>query len=126
MNSHIRIFRVSAVVVQGEFDIDVSLWNLLIETNRYYEIKPESGAVKRIYKEKLNTVIDETKFYTNGSLSYTAFCIEDRIADMRMEIVQKLQLKINTYISQLQLNQRAIEQQYLLLHTKHHVETGLH
>lgn len=114
MSSQIRIFKVSAELEKGQFDIKVSPWKLLIETNRYYEIKPENGPVKRIYKEKLNTVVEESKSYTNGFLSCSAFCIEDQVNDMKMLIVQKLQLKIKDYMNELQLNQKAIEQNCLL------------
>lgn len=114
MSSQIRIFKVSAELEKSQFDIKVSPWKLLIETNRYYEIKPENGPVKRIYKEKLNTVVEESKSYTNGFLSCSAFCIEDQVNDMKMLIVQNLQLKIKDYMNELQLNQKAIEQKYLL------------
>lgn len=113
MNSHKVIIKVLGQLREGEFDIQIIPWKLLIETNRYYEIKPENGAVKRIYKEKLNTIVDESKSYTNGFLYCSAFCIEDRIDDMKREIVQQLQLKIKNYMNELQLNQKAIEQQFL-------------
>lgn len=111
MNSQIRIVKVSAAIEKDEFDVKVSHWRLLLETNRYYEIKGEDGPVKRIYKEKLNTVVDETKSYTAGQLSCSAFCIEDRVNEMQIEILRSLQLKINDYMSQLHLNQKAIERQ---------------
>lgn len=118
MSSHIRIVKVSAEVERDEYDVKVSHWKLLLETNRYYEIKPESGPVKRIYKEKLNTVVDETKSYADGFLSCSAFCIEDRVNEMQIEILRKLQLKINSYRDELQLNQKALEQQHLQLKSK--------
>lgn len=108
-NHHQRIVKVSGELREGKFEIKISHWKLLIETNRYYEIKPENGVVKRIYKEKLNTVCDETKSYVNGFLSCSAYCNEDRINDMQIEILKLLQLKIKTYINELQLNQRAID-----------------
>ncbi|MEK5027499.1 hypothetical protein [Paenibacillus sp. FSL M7-1046] len=114
MNNQIRIVKVSAEIEKDEFDIKVSHWRLLLETNRYYEIKPEFGPVKRIYKEKLNTVTDETKSYADGILSCSAFCIEDRVNEMQLEILRKLQLKINSFRDELQLNQKAIEQQKFL------------
>ncbi|MCR8660231.1 hypothetical protein [Paenibacillus endoradicis] len=119
MNSHKNLVKVTGEIREGEFDIKISLWKLLIETNRYYEIKPENGAVKRIYKEKLHTIIDESKSYTNGFLTCSAFCIEDRINDMQIEIVQKLQLRISAYIDDLRLNQNAINQRYHLLENNH-------
>ncbi|WP_232380874.1 MULTISPECIES: hypothetical protein [Paenibacillus] len=114
MDSHIRIVKVSAAIEKDEFDVKVSHWRLLLETNRYYEIKGEDGPVKRIYKEKLNTVVDESKSYTAGQLSCSAFCIEDRINEMQIEILHKLQLKINDYMNQLHLNQKAIERQTIV------------
>lgn len=113
MNSHIRIVKVSAEIERDEFDIKVSHWRLLLETNRYYEIKSETGPVKRIYKEKLNTVTDETKAYTDGYLSCSAFCAEERVNEMQLEILRQLQLKINTIKDELHLNQQAIERQNL-------------
>lgn len=108
-NHHQRIVKITGELREGKFEIKISHWKLLIETNRYYEIKPENGVVKRIYKEKLNTVCDETKSYVNGFLSCSAYCNEDRINDMQIEILKLLQLKIKTYINELQLNQRAID-----------------
>ncbi|MNC38024.1 hypothetical protein D3C75_866130 [compost metagenome] len=118
MDSHIRIVKVSAAIEKDEFDVKVSHWRLLLETNRYYEIKGEDGPVKRIYKEKLNTVVDESKSYTAGQLSCSAFCIEDRINEMQIEILHKLQLKINDYMNQLHLNQIAIERQTIVPKTR--------
>jgi hypothetical protein len=112
MNSPIKIYKVSVQLEKDEFDVTVSHWRLLLETNRYYEIKPESGPVKRIYKEKLNTVVDDTKFYIDGYLACSAFCIEDRIDDMHIEILHKLQMKVKAYMDELRLNQRAIELQF--------------
>lgn len=108
-NHHQRIVKITGELREGKFEIKISHWKLLIETNRYYEIKPENGVVKRIYKEKLNTVYDETKSYVNGFLSCSAYCNEERINDMHIEILKLLQLKIKTYINELQLNQRAID-----------------
>lgn len=122
MNSHKRFVKVTGEIREGEFDITISPWKLLTETNRYYEIKPEIGSVKRIYKEKLHTVVDESKSYTNGFLSCSAFCIEDRIDDMQIKIAQSLQLKITTYINDLSLNQQAINQQHHLLENRQLVE----
>ncbi|WP_156830096.1 hypothetical protein [Paenibacillus sp. HW567] len=112
-NSHIRIVKVSAEIEKDEYEFKVSHWRLLLETNRYYEIKPENGPVKRIFKEKLNTIVDETKSYTDGFLACSAFCDEERIDEMQSEILKNLQLKINVYMNELQLNQKAIDQQYL-------------
>ncbi|MBY3619560.1 hypothetical protein HGO21_08385 [Acinetobacter sp. CUI P1] len=50
-NHHQRIVKVSGELREGKFEIKITHWKLLIETNRYYEIKPENGVVKRIYKE---------------------------------------------------------------------------
>ncbi|AIQ42264.1 hypothetical protein [Paenibacillus sp. FSL R5-0912] len=111
MNSPIKIFKVTVQLEKDEYDVDVTHWRLLTETNRYYEIKPESGPVKRIYKEKLNTVVDDTKSYTDGYLACSAFCIEDRIHDMHILMLHKLQMKVKAYMDELQLNQQAIELQ---------------
>jgi hypothetical protein len=108
MNSQDRIYKVSAELKRNVLDININPWKLLIETNRYYEIKPEKGQVKRLYKEKLNTIIDETKAYTNGFLYCSAFCTEDYIDDIHQDIIKNLQIQINAYVSDLQLNQRTI------------------
>lgn len=112
MNSPIKIYRVSAQLEKDAFAVKVSHWKLLLETNRYYEIKPESGPVKRIYKEKLNLVTDDTKSYTDGYLACSAFCVEERIHEMHIELLHKLQNKVKAYMEELQLNQRAIELQF--------------
>lgn len=111
MNSHIKIVKVSAAIEKDEFAVKVSHWKLLLETSRYYEIRGEEGPVKRIYKEKLNTVVDETKSYSAGQLSCSAFCAEERINEMQIEMLRKLQLKINQYMSELHLNMKAIQRQ---------------
>lgn len=111
MNSPIKIFKVTVQLEKDEYDVEASHWRLLVETNRYYEIKPESGPVKRIYKEKMNTVVDDTKSYTDGYLACSAFCIEDRIHDMHIEMLHKLQMKVKAYMDELQMNQQAIELQ---------------
>ncbi|ETT57695.1 hypothetical protein C173_31516 [Paenibacillus sp. FSL R7-277] len=112
MNSPIKIFKVTVQLEKDEYGLEVSHWRLLVETNRYYEIKPESGPVKRIYKEKLNTVVDDTKSYTDGYLACSAFCNEDRIDDMHTEMLHALQLKIKAYMDELHLNQQALELQF--------------
>ncbi|NQX46025.1 hypothetical protein HQN87_11850 [Paenibacillus tritici] len=112
MNNPIKIFKVTVQLEKDECGFEVSHWRLLVETSRYYEIKPESGPVKRIYKEKLNTVMDDTKSYTDGYLACSAFCIEDRIDDMHTEMLHTLQLKIKAYMEELHLNQQALELQF--------------
>lgn len=111
MNSPIKIFKVTVQLEKDEYGIEVSHWRLLVETSRYYEIKPENGPVKRIYKEKLHTVVDDTKAYQGGVLACSAFCHEDRIEDMHTLMLDSLQLKIRAYLEALHLNQQAIEQQ---------------
>lgn len=111
MNIPIKIYKVTVQLEKDEYGIDVSHWRLLVETNRYYEIKPENGPVKRIYKEKLNTVMDDTKAYQGGVLACSAFCHEDRIEDMHTLMLDQLQIKIRTYMDALHLNQQAIELQ---------------
>ncbi|WP_405114461.1 hypothetical protein MHH28_10040 [Paenibacillus sp. FSL K6-1217] len=112
MNSPIKILKVTVQLEKDECGLEVSHWRLLLETNRYYEIKPENGPVKRIYKEKLNTVTDDTKSYTDGYLACSAFCTPDRIDDMHTEMLHTLQVKIKAYIAELHLNQQAIELQF--------------
>lgn len=112
MNSPIKIFKVTVQLEKDEYGLEVSHWRLLVETNRYYEIKAGSGPVKRIYKEKLNMVIEDTKVYTDGFLACSAFCIEDRIEDMHTEMLHALQLKIKAYMDELHLNQQALELQF--------------
>ncbi|MNW68027.1 hypothetical protein D3C74_467160 [compost metagenome] len=63
-------------------------------------------------------MVDESKSYTAGQLSCSAFCIEDRINEMQIEILHKLQLKINDYMNQLHLNQKAIERQTIVPKTR--------
>ncbi|WP_340024328.1 hypothetical protein MHI24_04270 [Paenibacillus sp. FSL K6-1096] len=111
MNNPIKIYKVTMQLEKDECGIEVSHWRLLVETSRYYEIKPENGPVKRIYKEKLHTVVDDTKAYQGGMLACSAFCHEDRIEDMHSLMLDSLQLKIRTYLEALHLNQQAIEQQ---------------
>lgn len=111
MNSHIKIVKVSAAIEKDEFAVKVSHWRLLLETNRYYEIRAEDGPVKRIYKEKLNTVVDDTKAYSAGQLFCSAFCAEDRVNEMQIEMLRKLQLKINQYMNELEMNMKAIQRQ---------------
>lgn len=111
MNSPIKIYKVTVQLEKDEYGIEVSHWRLLVETNRYYEIKPENGPVKRIYKEKLNTVVDDTKAYQGGVLACSAFCHEDRIEDMHTLMLDQLQIKIRAYMDALHLNQQAIELQ---------------
>lgn len=113
MNNQRKIFKVSVELNRNNWDICINPWKLLIETNRYYEIKPEDGQVKRLYKEKLNSIVDETKSYKNGLLYSSAFCTEDHIDDMYREIVKNLQSQITTYLSDLHLNQRIVEQQLI-------------
>ncbi|MBT2289329.1 hypothetical protein J7E73_09300 [Paenibacillus albidus] len=105
--------KLSAELNRDKLHLKISHWKLLVETNRYYEIKSEIGPAKRIYKEKLNTVAEETKCYTAGLLSCSAFCHEERLHVMEQELIHMLQLKVNTYRNELQLNQQAIDRHRL-------------
>ncbi|GJM81049.1 hypothetical protein MJ257_16440 [Paenibacillus timonensis] len=81
---------------------------MLIETNRYYEIKPITGPVKRLYKEKLNIAVQETKHYSDGTLAISAFCQEEHIEDIRVYLIEQLDSKINNYLKDLELNKQAL------------------
>ncbi|TVY03297.1 hypothetical protein [Cohnella terricola] len=109
------IVRITGELSKDRYDVQVVPWKLLLETNRYYEIKPEQGAVKRIYKEKLNTATIETKQYANGTLSCSAFCTEDRIEELQRDIVKQLQTRVIAYMEDLQLNQVALNRQLINL-----------
>ncbi|GGG61508.1 hypothetical protein [Paenibacillus radicis (ex Gao et al. 2016)] len=104
--------KVTGDLNNGELLFRIGKWKLLIETNRYYEIKPETGAVKRLYKEKLNTICEESKHFAHGFLSCSVFCREDHIHDMKLQIIHKLESNIQTYLNELALNQLAIQKQY--------------
>ncbi|MFC4303989.1 hypothetical protein [Cohnella boryungensis] len=105
----LRFFKVTGELCKDKYDFKAVPWRLLHETQRYYEIKPENGSVKRIYKEKLNTTVIETKQYCNGTLSCSAFCTEDRIEDLRQAILEHLHQSVESYIEDLQLNQLALK-----------------
>ncbi|MFB9276481.1 hypothetical protein [Cohnella cellulosilytica] len=101
-------FKVTGELRKDKYEFKVAPWRLLLETQRYYEIRPENGAVKRIYKEKLNTPIIETKQYANGILSCSAFCTEDRIEELQRLILNQLQSSVKTYMEDLKLNLLAL------------------
>ncbi|BBI35151.1 hypothetical protein [Cohnella abietis] len=124
MKTNIRFFKVTGELQRDIFNIVISPWKLLLETKRYYEIKPENGAVKRIYKEKLNTLITETKHYANGVLTCSAFCTEDYIDEVQKNILQQLQLSIVAYMEDLQLNQLALDKHLKLLVNRQLLEVG--
>ncbi|MNP21240.1 hypothetical protein D3C76_1138510 [compost metagenome] len=107
------LYRVTGKLVKDEVIFHVDVWGLLITTNRYYEIKPPVGAVKRIYKEKLNLIVDDTKYYVNGVLSCSAFCTEEVIEDVQKNILQKLYYQVDTYMNDLKLNLQAIDHHHL-------------
>jgi len=104
-----RFFKVTGELCKDKYAITIAPWKLLIETPRYFEIKPENGGpVKRIFKEKMNTTIIETKQYANGMLSCSAFCTEDRIEEIQKTVLERLQESVMAYMADLQLNQLAI------------------
>jgi len=107
----VDIVRIIGELSKDRYDVKVVPWKLLLETNRYYEIKPEQGAVKRIYKEKLNTATIETKQYANGTLCCSAFCTKDRIEELQRVILKQLQTKVIAYLEDLKLNQIALNRQ---------------
>lgn len=108
MNSSKKLYQVTGELQRDQLDFKVSPWKLLIETNRYYEIKPANGSVKRLYKEKLNTPAHETKYYTDGTLSVSAFCLEEHIDEIQQMIIEQMKLKISNYMKDLELNQKAL------------------
>ncbi|OXS59219.1 hypothetical protein B1A99_11345 [Cohnella sp. CIP 111063] len=108
INNALRFFKVTGELRKDKCEFKIAPWKLLLETQRYYEIKPENGAVKRIYKEKLNTTVVETKQYANGTLCCSAFCTEDRIEELQRTILKQLQTSIKTYMEDLQLNLTAL------------------
>ncbi|MFF2483087.1 hypothetical protein [Paenibacillus sp. NPDC058071] len=112
-NKKSHFYKVTGELNNGELSFNVASWKLLIETNRYYEIKHEDGTVKRLYKEKLNVVTDETKHYAGGYLCCSAFCLHEDIDDLQLCIIQQLETCIEGYRCKLELNQNAINKQYL-------------
>lgn len=110
MSAPIQIYKISAELKKDQFKLLVIPWKLLIETNRYYEIREENGPVKRLYKEKLNTITMDTKSYANGTIVCSAFCSEDYIHQTKKEIVKKLGHIIDSYIEELRVNQKTIKE----------------
>ncbi len=108
IQNSLLFFKVTGELRKDKYEFKVAPWKLLLETQRYYEIRPENGAVKRIYKEKLNTPVVETKQYANGVLSCSAFCTEDRIEELQRLILNQLQSSIKTYMEDLKMNQQAL------------------
>ncbi|MFD1178200.1 hypothetical protein ACFQ3W_18065 [Paenibacillus puldeungensis] len=105
-----KLFKVTGELHKDQLEFKVSAWKLLIETNRYYEIKPLTGtAVKRLYKEKLNAATTETQYYANGALVVSAFCMEEYIEEIQQRIIDQLESKIDIYMHELTLNRKAIE-----------------
>lgn len=108
--SDMKIVKITGSLHKDKLDFDISEWKLLIETNRYYEIKSEEGpVVKRIFKEKMNQIIEESKHYVNGSLTCSVFCTTDHVQDIMKEIKHKLLQTIQTYMHDLQLNIKALD-----------------
>jgi len=101
MNSLKTLYQVTIELRKDQLASRVMPWKLLVETNRYYEIKPITGpgAVKRLYKEKLNIAVHETKHYCDGTLAVSAFCQEDHIEEIRKEreaiIITEIPYQVN-------------------------------
>lgn len=110
MNSLKTLYQVTIELRKDQLASRVIPWKLLVETNRYYEIKPITGpgAVKRLYKEKLNIAVHETKHYCDGTLAVSAFCQEEHIEEIRRYLIEQLDSKINNYMKDLELNKKAL------------------
>ncbi|EES73258.1 hypothetical protein POTG_02010 [Paenibacillus sp. oral taxon 786 str. D14] len=110
MNSSKTLYQVTIELRKDQLASKVLPWKLLVETNRYYEIKPitGSGSVKRLYKEKLNIAVHETKHYSAGTLAVSAFCKEEHIEEIRKYLIEQLDSKINNYMKDLELNKKAL------------------
>lgn len=112
MNNSIRLFKVSGIVHKDQFVVCAKEWKLLKETGRYYEIKSEDASVKRVYKEKLGVIQDDTKSYANGLISNHTFCAQEDIESMKSLIIAELDSKISSYLKDLLLNKKALECPY--------------
>lgn len=108
MNSSKTLYQITVELRKDQLASRITPWRLLVETNRYYEIKPITGSVKRLHKEKLNTAIQETKHYSDGILAISAFCQEEHIEDIRVYLIEQLDSKINNYLKDLELNKQAL------------------
>ncbi|XID90719.1 hypothetical protein ACF3MZ_19525 [Paenibacillaceae bacterium WGS1546] len=104
-------YKVTGILRKDAYDFQAVPWKLLLETRRYYEIKSETGAVKRIYKEKLNTAVIETKQYAGGVLACSAFCTGDCIDRLQEDILLELQKCVRAYMDDLRSNQLALDRQ---------------
>ncbi|MFC4598439.1 hypothetical protein [Cohnella hongkongensis] len=108
IGSNLRFVKVTGELRKDKCEFKIAPWRLLLETQRYYEIRPEHGAVKRIYKEKLNTTTLETKQYANGTLCCSAFCTEDRVEEIQQVILHQLEASVKTYMNDLRMNLLAL------------------
>ncbi|WP_374019190.1 hypothetical protein ABU162_05540 [Paenibacillus thiaminolyticus] len=113
VNNKSSLFQVIGELNRGELQFKICEWKLLIETKRYLEIKAPNGMVKRIYKEKINVVIGDTKYYADGQLSCSAFCSEDDISNLKIAIVKQLKQQIAALMSDLQINQNALSKKMI-------------
>lgn len=109
MSNNSMIYKVTGILHGDRLEFNIEKWKTLITTQRYYEIKSSEGIVKRIYKEKIGILVDETKQYANGKLSCSAFCPEEKVDSIQILIIQRLQLLITNYIEDLHLNRKALE-----------------
>lgn len=108
MTSSKTLYQVTLELRKDQLYSEITPWRLLVETKRYYEIKRINGSVKRLYKEKLNTAIQETKHYADGLLAMSAFCREEHIEDTHTYLIEQLDSKINHYLQDLELNKKAL------------------
>lgn len=108
MNSSRTLYQITVELRKDQLASKITPWKLLVETNRYYEIKPITGSVKRLYKEKLNTAIQETKHYADGLLTISAFCHEEHLQEIRSYLIEQLEERINHYMNDLELNKKAL------------------
>jgi len=104
-----RFIQVTGILEGDRFTFRNSEWKLLVETSRYYEIKPDSGSVKRLYKEKLHVILNDSSHYKHAALSCTAFCLKEREAEIRLQILLHLKRRIQELKQDLQLNLDALE-----------------
>lgn len=107
VNNNSILFQVIGELTRDELQFQICEWKLLIETKRYLEVKATNGMVKRIYKEKINAVIGDTKYYADGYLSCSAFCREEDISTIKKAIVNQLKQQIAAFMTDLTINQSA-------------------
>lgn len=105
-----RFIQVTGTLERDRFTFHTCEWKLLVETSRYYEIKPDSGSVKRLYKEKLHVILNDSSHYKHAALSCSAFCLKEREAEIRVQILHHLKRRVQELKQDLQHNLDALEQ----------------